>query len=47
MADKDFKTIDEQIEILRSRGLTLSSRMKPKQRIFCCGTIITVSAAIL
>lgn len=23
MADKDFKTIDEQIEILRSRGLTI------------------------
>ena len=23
MADKDFKTIDEQIELLRSRGLTI------------------------
>ena len=45
MADKDFKTIDEQIEFFVHAALP--SRMKPKQRIFCCGTIITVSAAIL
>ncbi len=30
MTDKDFKTIDEQIEILRSRGLTISDETKAK-----------------
>lgn len=44
MADKDFKTIDEQIEILRSRGLTIEDEAEAK--IFSCGTIIIVSAAI-
>ena len=37
MADKDFKTIDEQIEILRSRGLTIEDEAE---------AIIIVSAAI-
>lgn len=32
MADKDFKTIEEQMEILRSRGLTISD--EPKAREF-------------
>ena len=30
MADKDFKTIDEQIEILRSRGLTIEDEAEAK-----------------
>ena len=30
MADKDFKTIDEQIEILRSRGLTIEDETEAK-----------------
>ena len=30
MADKDFKTIDEQIEILRSRGLTIKDEAEAK-----------------
>ena len=30
MADKDFKTIDEQIEILRSRGLTIKDEADAK-----------------
>ena len=38
MADKDFKTIDEQIEILRSRGLSIEEEAEAR-------TIITVSAA--
>lgn len=30
MADKDFKTIDEQIEILRSRGLSIEEEAESK-----------------
>lgn len=30
MADKDFKTIEEQLEILRSRGLTISDESQAK-----------------
>ena len=30
MADKDFKTIDEQIEILRSRGLSIEEEAEAK-----------------
>ena len=30
MADKDFKTIDEQIELLRSRGLTIEDEAEAK-----------------
>ncbi len=30
MADKDFKTIEEQLEILRSRGLTLNDESQVK-----------------
>ena len=30
MADKDFKTIDEQIDILRSRGLTIEDEAEAK-----------------
>ena len=30
MADKDFKTIEEQLEILRSRGLTINDESQAK-----------------
>ena len=30
MADKDFKTIEEQIEILRSRGLTINNEAQAR-----------------
>lgn len=30
MADKDFKTIEEQLEILRSRGLTINDESLAK-----------------
>lgn len=30
MADKNFKTIDEQLEILRSRGLTINDKFQAK-----------------
>ncbi|MCH5150846.1 MAG: hypothetical protein J1G30_09285 [Spirochaetales bacterium] len=30
MADKNFKTIEEQIEILRSRGLTINDESHAK-----------------
>lgn len=30
MADKDFKTIEEQIEILRSRGLSIEDEAEAK-----------------
>ena len=30
MADKDFKTIDEQIELLRSRGLSIEEEAEAK-----------------
>lgn len=30
MADKDFNTIDEQIEILRSRGLSIEEEAEAK-----------------
>lgn len=30
MADKDFKTIEEQLEILRSRGLTINDESRAK-----------------
>ena len=30
MADKDFKTIEEQMEILRSRGLTINDESQAK-----------------
>ena len=30
MADKDFKTIEEQIEILRSRGLSIEEEAEAK-----------------
>ncbi len=30
MADKDFKTIDEQIEILRSRSLSIEDEAEAK-----------------
>jgi len=43
MADKDFKTIDEQSRFFVHEAFP--SKRKPKQRIFCCGTIIAVSAA--
>lgn len=39
MADKDFKTIDEQIEILRSRGLSIEDEAEAKAflpRNNCC-----------
>ena len=47
MADKDFKTIEEQIEILRSRGLSIEDEAEakdfllrlfsdaPQERCFC------------
>ena len=44
MADKDFKSIDEQLELLRSRGLTI--RDDEKQKSSCCTIIISVSVAI-
>ena len=31
MADKGFKTIEEQLEILRSRGLTISDELEAKK----------------
>lgn len=34
MAGKDFKTIDEQIEILRSRGLTIEDETEAKDFLF-------------
>ena len=30
MADKDFKTVEEQLEILRSRGLAINDELKAK-----------------
>lgn len=30
MADKDFKTIDKQIELLRSRGLSIEEEAEAK-----------------
>ena len=30
MADKDFKTIEEQLDLLRSRGLTISNESQAK-----------------
>lgn len=31
MAEKAFKTIDEQLDLLRSRGLTIDDESKAKQ----------------
>ncbi len=39
MADKDFKTIDEQIELLRSRDLSIEEEAEAKDFLLrnnCC-----------
>lgn len=41
MAGKDFKTIDEQIEILRSRGLTIEGETEAKDFLFRTTTIVS------
>ena len=35
MANKDFKTIKEQLEILRSRGLTINDENKAQDFLLC------------
>ncbi|MDE6712408.1 MAG: hypothetical protein K2K20_01550 [Lachnospiraceae bacterium] len=44
MADKDFKTIEELIDILLSRGLTIND--EPQARDFLLHNITTALAAI-
>ena len=43
MVNKDFKTIDEQLEILRSRGLSITDDAKAKD---FCSTIITIASVV-